>query len=148
MLIRWLKGLRKRRHHDRVVNRYKDFASALGEATSYGYIHEPRVYYRGKLLLTKEAFEKLDELEEQYSLLGYRIIEFHRWVGYGGYEQSIDDVWLVERKENERPRFTKDEEQPEIPAPSQLYKLCMETGKPVFARLNEDGEYEYDIQED
>ena len=143
MLIQFFKNWRARQHHNRVTTEYRNFAAPLGDGISYAYMDMPYMYYRGKMHNLKECYHILDELEEQYALLGYRIVELDRWIELGGYSKSIDDVWLVKREEGERPRFTKDAEQEEIPVVGELYRKVMEMGQAHTAILNEDGEYEY-----
>lgn len=143
MLITFFKNWRARRHHDRVIQKYGDFAASFGDGISYAYIGDPCIPYKGRMRCLKSCYHILDELEEAYALLGYRIVELDRWIERGGYGKSVDDVWLVMREEGERPRFTKDDEQDEIPVVGDLYRIIMETGQAHTAVLNEDGEYEY-----
>jgi len=144
MLIRCFNNWRARRHHDKVIREYRSFAAPFGDGISYAYMGEPQMYYKGKRCNLKACYHILDELEGQYAELGYRIVELDRWVELGGYGKSIDDVWLVKREEGERPRFTKDAEQEEIAVVGDLYRIIMETGQAHTARLDNNGEYQYE----
>lgn len=106
-MINRIKNWLQKRKDNKFLDEYKQFAAAVGDAYSYAYLGTPMIYWDGKRLGPKEQINLLDEMEEQYSSMGYRIVPFDRWVGYGGYNQPIDDVWLIKREEGERPQFTK-----------------------------------------
>lgn len=132
------------RKQAKMLQEYREFATAFGDAMSYAYLGEPGVGHRN----FKECLDHLDQLEEAYSLLGYRIVDFDRWIDYGGYGKSIDDVWLVKREPGERPQFTKkNHTMQECPAPSKILEIMELTGKPVEAVKKHDGTYEYKVLE-
>lgn len=100
---------RAKRKHDALVNEYRHFATAFGDALSYGYLGEANIQVKsGRWLNEKECWNELDRLEVEYATLGYRIIDINDWIGYGGYGKNIKDLWLVKRESNERPVFTKE----------------------------------------
>jgi len=128
---------------------YRDFATGLGDGISYCYLGSPVMEYKGERLSLIEQFVVLDEFEEKYADMGYRIVPIDRWVGYGGYGQSIDDVWLVPREHGERPIFTKNSTKfPECAAPSPMLKLMQEhPDKAVEGFKNDEGEMEFRVVE-
>lgn len=149
-MISWIRNLRKRRRHDKVVNDYRQFATALGDGLSYAYLGDPQIRHGKKWYGVKDgsAFHKLDELEEAYASLGYRIIPLENWIDYGGWGVAIDDLWLVKREPDERPVFTKSREKPELPEESPIVSMVMETGKPVEGYRDENGDMQYRVIED
>ena len=92
-----------------------------------------------------ELYHMLDEVEESYAALGYRIISLDDWADYAGWGVSIDDLWLVEREKNERPKFTKLNPMIELPEQSRLVSLVQATGKAHRAYRDEDGDIRYEI---
>lgn len=140
-MFRWYRNWKARKYHDQVTNDYRTFAATLGNGISYAYMGEPNIIFNGKRHNLKESFEVLDELEEQYASLGYRIVDLDRWVDYGGYGASVDDVWLVKREDGERPKFTKDTHIEDTIEVGEIAKIVMETGKPVIGEYGPDGKF-------
>jgi gamma-glutamylcyclotransferase (GGCT)/AIG2-like uncharacterized protein YtfP len=102
-MISWI----RKRRHDKIVEEYRHVASSIGYLASV--LGSDRILIRGKWFTIQdlELFHILDELEEAYAQLGYRIIPLDYWIDYAGWGVSIDDVWLQKRAQDERPVFTK-----------------------------------------
>jgi len=119
-MISWLRrllGKTTRKEHDQTVHNYRSFALAVGYALSDRGYDEYALRVRGKQIIIHdpEVYHILDELEEAYSSLGYRIIPLQDWIDCGGWGVSIDTLWLVKREKDERPQFTKFEYKTELP---------------------------------
>ena len=98
-----------KKHHDKIISDYRSFATGFGDGLSYAYLGEPSVQaHNGKWLNLEECLDYLDQLEEAYAALGYRVLSIDDWIDHGGYNRSIDAVWLVKRAEDEKPVFTRD----------------------------------------
>ena len=120
-MISWLRRLRNKYKHDRTVRRYRELATSIGRALSMA-IADPWVMWRGQELSVydPELYHLLDEFEEAYASLGYRIIQLPDWIDHGGWGVDIEDLWLVAREEGERPQYTKLYPRPELPTLSVL----------------------------
>jgi len=108
-LFWWVtKGGRVKRHHDRTIDLYREFATELGRCLSDIHLGDAtsRMNFKSFGVRDSITFEMLDFLEEAYASLGYRIVPIECWVDHGGWGTNIDDVWLVEREEDERPIYT------------------------------------------
>ena len=123
-MISWLRRLRNKYRHDKTVVRYYEIGTAIGKALSLAIAH-PWVTVRGKefSVYDPELYHLLDELEEAYASLGYRIIQLHDWIDHGGWGIDIGDLWLVEREDGERPQYTKLYPRPELPQLSVLLQM-------------------------
>ena len=137
----WFKRWRERRRHDAICAEYKNLAAGIGDALSMLGMGDPWTSARGKMYSVRDPqlYHILNEVEERYAGLGYRIIPLDRWVDYGGWGVSIEDVWQVRREDGERPEYTILEPREEIPSPSPLVDIVMQTGKPHIAEVDLDG---------
>lgn len=99
---------KQKKHHDKIVGRYKEFSTIFGDALSYNYLGTIQFSFETKSFSEEEAFKELDLLEHAYAALGYRIIDISDWISYGGYGKDIDKLWLSKRDPGERPVFTKE----------------------------------------
>lgn len=140
-MISWIKNWLERRRHDAICEEYRNLAAGIGDALSMMGMGDPYTQVRGKMYSVRDPqlYHILNEVEEKYAELGYRIIPLERWVNYGGWGVSIDDVWQVKREEGERPQYTILEPREEIPAPSPLVDLVLKTGKPHVAEVDAEG---------
>ncbi len=149
-MISWLtrlvsKRAREQYQHDQIVNEYREVATAIGDGRSGMGFGDCAIHVRRALvgIRDSELYHILDELEEAYANLGYRIISLQNWVDYGGWGVSIDHLWLVKRQKNERPRFTKFEPKEELPERSRLIEMVWKTGKAHEAYRDEHGDMQY-----
>tara|TARA_S200002703_G_C3765538_1_gene235661 strand:+ start:236 stop:697 length:462 start_codon:yes stop_codon:yes gene_type:complete len=149
-LIRKYKTRKQRQHHDKVIKDYRTFAASLGDAISYAHMGSVSfsLFNKSWSLSDPETYHKLDELEEQYAELGYRIVSVDDWVDYAGWGVNIDHLWLVKRDEDERPVFSKNKQKRELPEPSPLLDMVMKTGKAHEQVMNDEGEMEIRQVED
>ena len=99
----------KERKARKTIQRYRSLATVIG--TALGDIHfgysECNFENTTFSIRDPELYHLLDECEEAYASLGYRIIHLDDWTDHGGWGVSIDDKWLVRRSEGERPVFSK-----------------------------------------
>ena len=148
-MISWINDWWKRRKHDKIVSEYRTVASAIGLAISYMGFGDTMVLARGAKYSIRDPqlYHVLDELEESYAELGYRIIPMSAWIDYAGWGVELEE-WLVKREDGERPIFTKLQPRTELPKRSPLFDLIMETGKPCEAYFDDDGEMQYRVIED
>ncbi len=108
-LLNKFKQIGQKRHHDKIVQDYINFATSFGDGLSYSHIGSPVVKTPcGKWLHELECWDHLDALEVSYAELGYRIVSIDDWVSRGGYGQNIDHLLLVKREKDEKPIFTRD----------------------------------------
>jgi hypothetical protein len=128
-MISWVtrllnKKARAQHMHDKIVDTYTAVAQMIGFAWVDCGSDSTLVHVCGQDydLDDPELFHLLDELEEAYAGLGYRIIPFQDWIDHGGWNAPIDHLWLVERDEGERPQYTKHTERPERPQLHPLWK--------------------------
>lgn len=153
-MISWLtkrwKASRARKKHDKITAEYRQVACNIGDAISYMGMGDVWITLRGEDYSMRDAqvYHVLDELEEAYAGLGYRIVPLDNWIDYAGWGVKMDHLWLVKREEDERPVFTKLEPKRELPQESKLLQTVMETGKACEAVRNEDGEMEIRVLED
>jgi len=106
-VINWIRQWRQRAKHNQIIESYAIYGTRFGDGLSYLFFGYPLIVWRGKMLKTfKEQLDILDALEEQYALLGYRIVPLQEWIDYGGWGVPIQ-TWLVKREVDERPQFTK-----------------------------------------
>lgn len=138
------KTARRQHRHDKIVGEYWQTAFSLGDGISYAHMGSVEVEVRGKYYSVNdcEVYHILDELEQAYAGLGYRIVPLDTWVDYAGWNVEMDHLWLVKRDEDERPQYTKKEPKRELPEQSDLLQKVMETGKAHESFVNEDGETE------
>ena len=146
----WLKRLfnkaaREQHKNDQVVAEYRQIATAIGDGLSN--IGLGDVYLRdirGKRISIHdpELYHILDECEEAYASLGYRIIPLEHWTDLQ-WGVSLEHLWLVKREEDELPQFTKLEPKVELPKRSKLVDIVLETGKPHEAYRDENGDILY-----
>jgi len=143
-MISWIKKKLAQRRHDKAVNAYYIAACAIGDAISYSHMGAVSTEVGGKRYELKdpELFHALDELEQAYAELGYRVVPLDNWVDYAGWGVDIAPFWLVKREEGERPVFTQSQPKRELPEESGLLQKVMETGKAHEQFINEDGETE------
>ena len=99
----------RRRRQKRAIESYHDFALLLGQALSENHLGERWFYYSNKTWSTRdqETYHKLDELEEAYAKLGYRIVPLQSWIDFSGWEVPINHLLCQNRAPNERPQFSK-----------------------------------------
>lgn len=140
-MISWIRNWLARRKHDAICEEYKTLATGIGDALSMLGMGDPYLRVRGKMYSVRDPqlYHILNEVEEKYAELGYRIIPLDRWVDYGGWGVAIDDVWQIKRAEGERPEYTILEPREELPEPSPLVDLVMQTGKPHIAEIDAEG---------
>ena len=139
------KSGRAKRRHDKIVAGYYEYAIDFGDRLSYAYLGEP--IWRG--IGVREQYHILDAHEEAYASLGYRVIPVDCWIELGGYAKTIDDIWLAERDEGERPVFTKTTlEIPEFPIVSPMIALLENNpGKCVRGFRNDEGDLEFYVSD-
>lgn len=139
-MISWIRNWREKRRHDSVCEKYRLLAGSIGDGLSMLGIGDPYIEVKRKMYSVRdpELYHILNEAEEKYAELGYRIISLERWVDYGGWGISIDDVWRVKRDEGERPGYTTFEPR-DIPSPSPLVDIVTKTGKPHVAEVDANG---------
>lgn len=149
-MISWLirlvsKTAREQHRHDQIVNGYRAIATTIGAALSDMGLGDPWIRQNGITISIRdpELYHILDEREEEYASLGYRIIPLEDWIDYGGWGVDIEHLWLIERGEGERPKFTKLEPKHDLPAPSELLQKVWETGKHHEAYRDENGDILY-----
>ena len=144
-MISWLRNRSAKRKHDKVCRQYRDIATAIGDGLDALGLGDPWIRLRGKMMSIRdpEIYHILDEVEEAYASLGYRIIPLDHWIDYAGWGVSIDEFWLVKREEGERPQFTKLEPKRDLPEKSHLVDLVWETGKAHEAYRDENGDMQY-----
>ena len=149
-MISWIKSLvnksaRTRYKHDRIVGEYREVAAKIGCAISDMGLGDSQMQVHRQWLGVRdpELYHILDELEEAYASLGYRIIPLQEWVDYGGWGVPLEHLWLVKRKEDERPQFTKFNPRAELPKRSYLVDMVWETGKAHEAYRDENGDIQY-----
>ncbi len=75
--------------------KYLKSGASFGNAVSY--------LYMGECVEFKENLEKWQTWEQEYSRRGYRTINLHKFVEFGGYGLNIDYLIGQKRKENEQP---------------------------------------------
>lgn len=128
-MISWLtrlcsKPARKQYKDYQITSTYRSLATAIGLGMSAMGLGDPHVKWGGRLISVHdpELYHLLDEWEEAYASLGYRIIPLQDWIDHGGWGVDIEHLWLVKRKEGERPQFTKFEPRCELPTPSELLR--------------------------
>ena len=140
------KAARKQYRHDQVVSEYRSIATAIGCGIGDMGLGDVYLNIRGKDISVHdpELYHVLDEVEESYAGLGYRIIPLDNWVDYAGWGVSIDHLWLVQRETSERPKFTKLDPKAELPEESKLVEMVWATGKDHRAYRDEDGYMQYE----
>lgn len=140
------KRVREQYRHDQVVSEYRSIATAIGGGVGDMGLGDVYLDIRGTSISIHdpELYHILDEAEESYAELGYRIIPLDSWVDYAGWGVSIDHLWLVKREKNERPEFTKLDPKIELPEQSRLVEMVLETGKAHRAYRDEDGHMQYE----
>lgn len=118
-MISWVTSLfdRKQRTCNEIINRYWFVANIIGGAlATLGREREVTLASGWCFdIEDPELYHWLDELEVAYAELGYRIIPLQYWIDFAGWNVSLDHLWLMKRKEGERPLFTKFEDRPELP---------------------------------
>lgn len=121
-MISWMKNWREKRHHNKVVSAYHTVATAIAQGLSRNGLGDIYVTIHNKQISVHdpELYHILDEFEEAYSSLGYRIIPLQDWIDYAGWGVSLEHLWLVRRKEDERPSFTKTGSRVQLPKISDL----------------------------
>ena len=151
-MISWVKRLvsmkaREQYRHDKIISEYRSIATTIGCGIGDMGLGDVHLNIRGKDISVHdpELYHILDEVEESYAGLGYRIIHLDDWVDYAGWGVSINYLWLVKREENERPRFTKLDPKTELPKRSVLVEMVLETGKAHTAYRDEHGDWRYDV---
>jgi hypothetical protein len=100
--------------HDEITHEYFAFAAVLGSLISECYPTEPCLAWEERPEMLAEAFVKLDEHEEKYASLGYRVVPLSAWIDFAGWDICIKKYWLQKRDKNEKPVFTKDNLLPDI----------------------------------
>lgn len=144
-MFSWMKCLtrsgRRQRREEKARARYREFATALGDSLSYLHMGDAHFLFEGKMYSVRdtETYHYLNELEEAYASLGYRIVPLDVWVDHGGWGVSLDGYWRVPREEDERPQFTNFDVE-ELPAPSPLLDLVMKTGKSYVQEIDDNGD--------
>jgi len=157
-MISWLLRLVNKRareqykiavRHDKIIVEYRLVASSIGDGLDMAGLGTPRLRIRGEYMSLDdpELYHILDECEEAYASLGYRIIPLDNWIDVS-WGVSIEPLWLVRREEGERPQFTKSEPERELLEPSRLVELVWETGKAHEAYRDENGDIQYRVVED
>jgi len=143
-MFSWIKRQFAKRKHDKIVEEYRSVACNIGDAISYMHMGSVNITLRGKSynMRDPEIYHILDELEEAYASLGYRVVPLDNWIDYAGWGVNIDHLWLVKRDPGERPVFTKLEPKRELPKSSDLLEKVWTTGKPHEGMVNEDGDME------
>lgn len=111
-MLKWFKNYlasrAQKKKHDKLVNKYRDFATSFGDGLSYSYLGSPEIETADRGWLNEQqCWDELDSLEVAYASFGYRIIAIDDWISHGGYGKDIDLLWLVKRLEGERPVFTR-----------------------------------------
>ena len=146
-MISWIKRqfskkAREQYNHDKIIGEYWEMAFGLGDGISYAGMGNVQVLVRGKWYSVNdcEVYHILDELEQAYAELGYRIVPLDSWVDYAGWSVKMDHLWLVKRDKDERPHYTKDQPKREMPQQSDIIQKVWETGESHESFLNEDGE--------
>lgn len=147
----WIKRLvskkaREQHRHDQIVSEYRSIATAIGGGIGDMGLGDVYLDIRDKRISIHdpELYHTLDEAEESYAGLGYRIIPLDNWVDYAGWGVSIDYLWLVKREKNERPKFTKLNPKIELPEQSKIVEMVWATGKAHRAYRDEDGQMQYE----
>jgi hypothetical protein len=144
-MFAWIKCLTRfgRRQHreEKVRERYRLFATRLGDSLSYLHMDDAHFRFENEIYSIRdtETYHYLNELEEAYANLGYRIIPLDVWIDHGGWGVSLDEYWRVPREEDERPIFTSFEVE-ELPAPSPMLDLVIETGKSYIQETDDNGD--------
>ncbi len=135
--------------HDKIIAGYRSVATSIGEGLDMSGLGDPWVLVRGKRMSIRdpELYHILDELEEAYAGLGYRIIPLDNWIDIN-WGVSIEPLWLVKREEGERPQFTKSEPERELLEPSRLVEMVWKTGKAHEVYRDENGDMQYRVVED
>lgn len=149
-MISWLKRLvskaaHKQYKHDQIVEEYRDIAEAIGDglaAMGLGDVYLRNIRGKRISIHDPELFHILDECEEAYASLGYRIIPLDYWIDLQ-WGVSIDHLWLVKRDKGERPQFTTLDPKAELPKRSYLVDMILKTGKAHEAYRDEDGDMQY-----
>ena len=149
MILSSIREWRRKKRESKIRKAYKEFCTALGDALSYLHLADTAFQVDGVLYGVRdpETYHKLRELEIAYAGLGYRIIPLSVWVDHGGWGVSLIGYWRIPREEGERPEFTTFTPD-DLPTPSPMLKIMEETGKPVEAIVDEDGETTYRVVED
>ena len=150
-MISWIKSLvsksaRAQYKHDQVVEEYRQIATAIGDGLSnmgLGDVYLNNIRGKQISIYDPELYHILDECEEAYAGLGYRIIPLQEWVDYGGWGVPLEHLCLVKREEDERPQFTKFNPRAELPKRSHLVDIVWETGKAHEAYRDENGDKQY-----
>ena len=139
------KKAREQYKHDKIVNEYRSVAANIGGALTETLLGEPWLDINGKSisLYDPELYHILDELEEAYASLGYRIILMGDWADYNGWGVALGDLWLAKREEGERPEFSKMTPPPR-PQGLGLLEQVWESSDPMIARRDEDGDITFD----
>jgi len=119
-MISWAINLikSKKKKHDEIVGRYRLTASVIGSVLAMPFNKENTTIGLEGLPFQvddPELYHLLNECEVAYAELGYRIIPLQDWIDYGGWKVSMKYLWLVKRKQKERPVFTKFADVPELP---------------------------------
>ena len=135
--------------HDKIIEEYHWVASAIGDGLDAVGLGNPYVRVRGQRMSIRdpELYHILDECEEAYASLGYRIIPLDNWIDVS-WGVSIEPLWLVKRVEGERPQFTKSEPKQELVEQSKLVEMVWKTGKAHEAYRDENGDMQYRVMED
>jgi hypothetical protein len=78
---------------EKIAQDYHDASARIGDALSYSYM--------GKPIGFEKMLAKWEKTEKIYADAGFRTISLDRWINYGGWGKTIEDVWMKEREENE-----------------------------------------------
>ena len=80
-----------------VHRRYLTTGADFGDAVSY--------IYMGECIGFGRMLKQWAKWERRYADLGYRTISLDRFVAFGGYGKSLEDVLKVKREKGETPVF-------------------------------------------
>lgn len=99
----------KERKARKITQRYRTLATVIGAALGDIHLGDSEFNFEGATFNIRdpELYHLLDECEEAYASLGYRLIHLNEWTDYAGWGISIDEKWLALREEDERPIFSK-----------------------------------------
>jgi len=85
---------------EKLQKQYVEAGAAYGDAVSYAMM--------GSVVGIREMRLEYERLEKEYADRGFRTVSLRRFVDYGGYGQSIDDVLGVKREPDEEPIYHAD----------------------------------------
>ncbi len=96
-MFKWLFG---KKSDIKIIEKYRNIATEIGDILSYTYLGEP--------IGIERMVKRWAKAEKAYANLGYRTISLNGWVQHGGHGKSIDDIWMKKRDEDEEPVYHAD----------------------------------------